>query len=219
MAGKSIRCYFLALMGLAWIVPSVAMAQDAGDAPAASAAVVDFSVLPEPMSFVKAQYAEALKLNALAPGKDRDDKIRAFVKSMVDYDQYAERSMGEKWKSIEAEKQAEFKSLFKELLELSYLKRLSDKSFKEDYKIDWDRVVKTKTSATVSCFTKQKDVETELEIVMHAANGHWEIFDVLVDGASLVKTYQKKYSKKIDERGVDGIIADMKAEIAKLKKA
>ena len=218
MAWNSIHHYFLSLIMIASIAPATAFAQDSADAPAAAPAA-DFSLLPEPMSFVKAQYAEALKLNDMKPGKDRDDKIRAFVGSMINYDQYAERSMGDKWKSIDAEKQAEFKSLFKELLELSYLKRLSDKSFKNDYKIDWDSVVKTKTSATVSCFTKQKDVETELEIVLHAVNGHWEVFDVLVDGASLVKTYQKKYSKKLDERGVDGIIADMKAEIAKLKKA
>jgi ABC-type transporter MlaC component len=41
---------------------------------------------------------------------------------------------------------------------------------------------------------------------------------VLVDGASLAQTYQKKYGKKIDEKGVDGIMADMKTEIAKLHK-
>ena len=171
------------------------------------------------MAFAKAQYADALKLNAMAPGSDRDDKIKAFVDALVDYDDFAVRSLGDRWPNIAADKQAEFKSLFRELLELTYLKRLSDKAFKDNYNIDWDRVVKTKTSATVSCFTKQKDVETELEMILHADAGHWEIYDVLVDGASLAKTYPKKYSKKIDERGIDGIIADMKEEIAKLKKS
>ncbi|MBQ9816188.1 MAG: ABC transporter substrate-binding protein [Proteobacteria bacterium] len=197
--------------------PKAAAEQAAPAAPKA-AAEVDFSKLPEPMAFAKAQYAEALKLNAMAVSSERDNKIRAFVDALVDYDDYAKRSMGNRWATVEADKQAEFKALFKELLELTYLKKLSDKAFKENYKIDWDRVSKTKNSATVSCFTKQKDVETELEMVLHAVNDSWEIYDVLVDGASLAKTYQKKYSKKIDEKGVDGIIADMKAEIAKLKK-
>ena len=215
MSRNLICTYFMTLVFMAVGVPATALAQGT---PEVVPAALDFSILPEPMEFAKAQYAEALRLNAMTPGKDRDDKIRSFVGSMIDYDQYAERSMGNRWKDIAPDKQIEFKSLFKELLELSYLKRLSEKSFKDNYQIDWDRVVKTKTSATVSCFTKQKDVETELEIVMHASNNHWEIFDVLVDGASLSKTYQKKYSKKIDERGVDGIISDMKDEIEKLKK-
>ncbi len=205
--------------------PCLASAQDSAEkapvaAPAAAApAEVDFSQLPEPMSFAKAQYAQALKLNAMAPSGARDAQIKSFVDALVDYDQLAERSMGNRWSSFEAAKQSEFKVLFKELLELTYLKKLSDKAFKDNYKIDWDRVVKTKTSAIVSCFTKQKDVETELEIVLHSVNKNWEIYDVLVDGASLAQTYQKKYAKKIDEKGIDGIIADMKAEIAKLKKS
>ena len=207
----------IACIAVAMIVPVYSYAQDAKSDTQPSA-VVDYSSLPEPMAFAKAQYAEALRLNGLAASSARDEKIRSFARSLINYDEYAERSMGERWKNIDAAKQAEFKSLFKELLEFSYLKRLSDKSFKNNYKVEWDRVVKTKNSATVSCFTQQKDVETELEIVMHAANGHWEIFDVLVDGASLAKTYQKKYDKRIDEKGVDGIIADMKAEIARLKK-
>lgn len=207
----------IACITVAMIVPVCSYAQDS-KIDSQPSAVVDYSSLPEPMAFAKAQYAEALRLNGLDAGSARDEKIRSFARTLINYDEYAERSMGERWKNIDASKQAEFKTLFKELLELSYLKRLSDKSFKDNYKVEWDRVVKTKNSATVSCFTKQKDVETELEIVMHAANGHWEIFDVLVDGASLAKTYQKKYDKRIDEKGVDGIIADMKAEIARLKK-
>ena len=208
----------IACLAVAMVVPVCAYAQDKADA-AVPAAVLDYASLPEPMSFAKAQYEEALKLNAMAPGAARDDKIKNFAANLINYNDYAERSMGERWKNIDEAKQSEFKSLFKELLELSYIKRLSDKSFKDQYNVEWDRVVKTKSSATVSCFTKQKDVETEIEIVMHAENGHWVVYDVLLDGASLAKTYQKKYDKKIDEKGVDGIMADMKAEIARLKKS
>lgn len=204
-------------------IPCLVMAQDVATPPAqdvatAPAESLDFSKLPEPMDFAKSQYAQALKLNAMAPSADRDTKIKAFVDALIDYDNFAERSLGDKWSTLSSDKQTEFKSLFKSLLELTYLKKLSDKAFKDNYNIEWDRVIKSRTAATVSCFTKQKDVETELEIVMHAANNSWEIFDVLVDGASLAKTYQKKYAKKIDEKGVDNIIADMKTEIEKLKK-
>lgn len=186
-------------------------------APAAEAAALDYSALPDPMAFAKEKYAEALKLNAMAPSKERDDLIRAYVSGLIDYDAYAVRCLGDKWETISGDKQAAFQKRFRELLELTYLKRFSDKSFKENYKIDWDRVVKKKTSAVVSCFAQQKDVETEFELVLHASNNRWQIYDTLVDGASLVQTYQKKYAKKIDERGIDDILSDMKKEIDRLK--
>ncbi len=178
-------------------------------APAAEAAPLDYSALPEPMAFAKEKYAEALKLNGMAPSKERDDLIRAYVSGLIDYDAYAVRCLGDKWETISGDKQAAFQKRFRELLE--------DKSFKENYKIDWDRVVKKKTSAVVSCFAQQKDVETEFELVLHASNNHWQIYDTLVDGASLVQTYQKKYAKKIEERGIDDILSDMKKEIDRLK--
>lgn len=222
MKWNHILRHMMTCVAVGIMMPSFAMAQTAPEpaaAPVAAApAEIDFSLMPEPMAFVKEQYAKALKLNALAPSEARDKDIKALVDSLIDYDNYAERSMGDKWASLAAEKQTEFKAVFRELMELTYLKRFSDKSFKDDNKIDWDRVVKTKTSAKVSCFTQQKDVETELEMVLHAYGNTWKVYDVLVDGASLAQTYQKKYSKKIDEKGIDGIMADMKAEIAKLKK-
>lgn len=178
---------------------------------------VDYSILPEPMAFAKEKYALALKLNAMTPSKERDDLIKAFVHELIDYDDYAIRALGDKWQTLSVEKQIDFQKNFRELLELTYVKKFSDKTFKDNYKIDWDRVVKKKTSATVSCFTQQKDVETEFEIVLHAADNKWQIYDTLVDGASLAQTYQKKYAKKIDERGIDNILSDMKTEIEKLK--
>ena len=36
-------------------------------------AEVDYVALPEPMAFAKDRYAEALRLNAMAPSKERDD--------------------------------------------------------------------------------------------------------------------------------------------------
>lgn len=181
-------------------------------------AEVDYVALPEPMAFAKDRYAEALRLNAMAPSKERDDKLRVYVADLIDYDDYAIRCMGDKWPTIAPDKQVAFQKKFRELLELTYLKRFSDKSFKDDYKVDWDRVVKKKDSAIVSCFTQQKDVETEFELILHAVDNRWQIYDTLVDGASLAQTYQKKYAKKIDERGIDAILSDMQKEIDKLKK-
>lgn len=202
---------------IALVVPVVGVAQEGVVPVVAAVPALDFSRLPEPMAFAKSNYQRALELNAMRVSDKRNEEIKSFVDALVDYDDFALRSLGDQWSTLGVAKQAEFRTLFRELLEISYLKKLSDKSFKDDYPIDWDRVVKTRDSAVVSCFTQQKDVETELEIVFHAAGERWEIYDILVDGASLAKTYQKKYAKKMDEKGVDGIMQEMRDEIARLK--
>ncbi len=198
-----------------------AFAQDGAGPDPAPAAVkqdtADMASLPEPMQFMKDRYAYAIELNKMKPSADRDAKIKAFVDDMADYDDLAQRTLGDRWDKLDAAKQAEFKAVFREMLELMYVKKIGDKQFNENKKIDWDRVVKTKTSATVSCFTQQKDVETELEFVLHPGVVSWKVYDILVDGASLATTYRKKYAKLLDEKGIDAILDDMKKEIETLK--
>lgn len=188
-------------------------------APAQPAAqnVADMASLPEPMQYMKGQYALAIELSKLTPGAERDARIKAFVDDMADYDDLAQRSLGDRWDTLSTDKQAEFKAVFREMIERMYSKKIADKQFHENKKVEWDRVVKTKTSATVSCFTQQKDVETELEIVLHPGIVSWKVYDILVDGASLATTYRKKYAKQLDEKGIDAILADMKKEIETLK--
>lgn len=234
---KSFHRAFLLLVLLSSATATAAFAQETSSTPPAPAAPapaapapqsvpspataapvqLDYASLPEPMTFAKEQYALALRLNAMNPGPERTSRLKAFVDSLVNYRELARRTLGDKWSALDENKKNTFQASFSELLELTYLKKLSDKSFKNDYRIDWDRVVKNKTAATVSCFTQKKDVETEFEIVLHAENGRWIIYDVLVDGASLVNTYQKKYHKQIESKSVDGLLADMNERIAKLK--
>ncbi len=195
-----------------------AFAQDsAAVAAPAAAQVADINSLPEPMAFMKSKHAEALALNKMAPSADRDAKIKAFVDDLADYDDLAQRSLGDRWSTLATSKQAEFKATFREMIELIYTKKIADKNFNADKKVDWDRVVKTKTSATVSCFTQQKDIETETEFVLHPGIVSWKMYDILLDGASLATTYRKKYAKQLDEKGIDAILADMNKEIADLK--
>lgn len=197
-------------------VPAFAQEADSKTASSVEVKVVAKKSLPEPMGFVKAKYAEAQALSAAKQDDARDTKIKALVDELIDYDDFAVRSLGDKWTKLSVEKQSEFKSLFRELGERSYTKKIGKKSFVADQTIEWDRAVKTKNGTIVSCFTRQKDVETEFEIVLHEGSDSWRIYDVLVDGASLADTYKKKYAKTIDEKGVDGIMDDMRKEIGKL---
>lgn len=212
--------HLLSSLAIAFVLAFPAFAQSPDAAPESEAqvkvVVADINKLPEPMGFMKAKHNEANALNKLAPSADRDAKIKAFVDDLADYDDMAKRSLGDRWNTLSADKQAEFKGTFREMLSLMYVKKISSKSYNDDKKVEWDRVVKTKSSATVSCFTQQKDVETEVEFVLHPGAVSWKVYDILLDGASLAETYRKKYSKQLDEKGIDAILDDMKKEIKKL---
>lgn len=176
------------------------------------------TALAKPMDFAKSVYAQALKLNADAPSSARDAAILKLASDLIDYEDLSKRALSEKWEKLTSGQQSEFSALFQRLMELSYVDKVSQKHFSKSYKVDWDKDTLAGQKAVVSCFLQHRDVETELEFSLYAADGTWKLFDILIDGASLEKTYRKKYGKVFDEKGYEGIVKEMKERIAVLEK-
>jgi phospholipid transport system substrate-binding protein len=44
---------------------------------------------------------------------------------------------------------------------------------------------------------------------MHRKDGIWKVFDVTVDGVSLVTNYRNTFSSQIREKGMDGVIDEL----------
>ena len=42
---------------------------------------------------------------------------------------------------------------------------------------------------------------------MVCENGRWQVYDVVIDGVSLVSTYRSNFSSQIRRIGLDGVIA------------
>ncbi|MFA5623783.1 MAG: ABC transporter substrate-binding protein [Bradymonadales bacterium] len=176
-------------------------------------------ILPKPMDFAKSTYKKLLKLNEEPPSEARNAAIIKLSDELFDYKKIAANTLGEKWDALEESQQNELHSLFKQLLELNYIDRISQKNFKQNYKIDWDKATKNKNTAIVTCFIQQKDVETELDFHLYASDKLWKLNNIHIDGVSLTNTYWKKYGKHYDEKGYDGLVKEMKAQIEKLEKA
>lgn len=54
---------------------------------------------------------------------------------------------------------------------------------------------------------------------MHIKKGKWKIFDVSVDGVSIVTTYRTSFSSQIRKKGLTAVIASLKKRNASLDKA
>lgn len=49
---------------------------------------------------------------------------------------------------------------------------------------------------------------------MHDKDGDWKVYDVVVDGVSLVSTYRSSFSVYINKSGMDGLIDELRARNA-----
>jgi len=49
---------------------------------------------------------------------------------------------------------------------------------------------------------------------MHGSGSDWKVFDVALDGVSLVRNYRSSFRSELARHGIDGLIASIEAKNA-----
>jgi phospholipid transport system substrate-binding protein len=174
--GLSIVCLFAAEAALA--------APQVGPRDAVESAVVRF------MAIVQNGRPDA------AIGAARSGEIRQIVREMFDFDEISRRALARHWQTLQREEQAEFVTLFRDLLERAYLTQMEGAGVE---KITFlSEAMEPGGSAIVrSKVTTRRGSETPLDYRMHVRDGSWRIYDVVVQGLSFIASYRTQFDRVI----------------------
>ena len=135
--------------------------------------------------------------------------IREVANQTFDFGEAAKRSLGRHWQSLSDADRKEFTSLFADLLERGYVSRIEEYSgeriaFAGDT-ADGDLAnVKTR-------FTTKKGTEIPVDYRMLRRAGRWLVYDVSVEGLSLVNNYRGQFNKIIETSSYQDLVKRMKA--------
>lgn len=135
---------------------------------------------------------------------DRRAEIRRIARELFDYDEMTRRTLSRHWAQRTAEEQTEFVALFSDLLERSYLNRIEayagEKIAFVGESIDGGfATVRSKVTTT-------RRSETILDYRMHLRDGHWRVYDVLIDGVSFVSTYRSQFDRVIQAESYGSLV-------------
>jgi len=120
--------------------------------------------------------------------------------------------LGEHWNGADASMRESFVDQFRKLLVRTYATALLEFS---DQKITYPPV--DQKGAVNTAVVKQEIAQEgggSIPIVyrLHNKSGDWKVFDVSVDGVSLVKTYRASFGSMIKDDGLDGLIASLNSK-------
>jgi len=139
---------------------------------------------------------------------ERRTAIRKVVGERFDFEEMAKRSLALHWKKRTPEERKEFVPLFSDLLERSYIKKIEgytdEKFLYTDEKIDVDYAV-----VNTRIITK-RNVEIPIEYRLLNKNGKWEVYDVVIEGVSLVNNYRNQFNKIIRKDSYEELVKRMK---------
>jgi phospholipid transport system substrate-binding protein len=63
--------------------------------------------------------------------------------------------------------------------------------------------------------TDKRKEPVSIAYLMHETKGQWRVFDIVVEGSSLVGNYQSQFRKIIRKKGFAELVSRMKRRIAK----
>ncbi|WP_029910737.1 MlaC/ttg2D family ABC transporter substrate-binding protein [Pelobacter seleniigenes] len=140
--------------------------------------------------------------------------VSGRVQKFLNIQSMAERTLGPYWAGATAEQRQQFSDLFLKVLEGTYLNRIDDYS-NGTVKYLMQRVKDDK--AIVDTSIVQKDLEIPVQYKMIYENGSWQVFDLVIEGVSLIRNYRSSYGEIIRRDGYEGLLALMQKKVAEME--
>jgi phospholipid transport system substrate-binding protein len=152
---------------------------------------------------------EDTSLKAEGSADKRRAAIREAASKTFDFGEAAKRSLGKHWQSLSEQDRQEFTTLFADLLERGYVTRIEEYSGEKiaytGDNVDGDvATVKTK-------FTTKKGTEIPVDYRMLRKGDRWLVYDVTIEGLSLVSNYRGQFNKIIETSSYQDLVKKMKA--------
>ncbi len=149
-------------------------------------------------------------------GEGKADERRAAVRQIAneifDFGEIARRSLGRYWQPLSDAQRTEFVGLFGDLLERSYISKIElyggEKIIYSGERVDGDL-------ATVSTKIITKNgTEVPVAYRLFRHGDRWMIYDINIEGISLVSNYRTQFNKIIQTNGYNSLVETMKSKQA-----
>jgi phospholipid transport system substrate-binding protein len=137
----------------------------------------------------------------------RRSEIRRVAGRLFDFPEMARRTLARHWTERTPAEREEFVSLFRDLLERSYIAKLENYSGEQ---IVYLGETVDGEYATVRSKIVGRGNEMALAYRLHLVNSRWAVYDVLVEGVSFVGNYRSQFNRIISKGSYEDLIRKLK---------
>ena len=153
------------------------------------------------------------KLKVPDQASHRRDLLEETIGKNFDFKEMAKRSLAIHWKSRNASEHDEFVTLFRSLLSKTYAGKIENYSgetvnyLKERLKGGYAEVQTNMVSA---------QTEISLDYRLLLKGGTWRVYDVVVNGVSLVKNYRSQFARIIHRSSYEELVITLREKSSEI---
>jgi phospholipid transport system substrate-binding protein len=166
---------------------------------------------------VTAQLREALVREREAIDAD-PERLITLVDSLLaphaDFDAMSAWVLGRFWRQADADQRERFKRAFRRLLVRTYATAVRHIENADINYLPERDTGKPKTAVVRTEVTPADSQLVAIDYYMHARNGPWQVYDLRIEGISLIASYRSSYASQIQSDGLNQLIAAIEAKAA-----
>lgn len=141
------------------------------------------------------------------------DKIRVVIAERFDFRAMSQRTLATNWKKASKEEQQHFIGLFAELIQNTYIGRVEAYT-NETVKYSAEKI--TDDRAVVDTLILTSSAEIPVSYKLYLKDGRWLVYDVNIEGVSLISNYRTSYQEIVMKEGFSGLLAKMEEKVREL---
>jgi phospholipid transport system substrate-binding protein len=179
---------------------------------------VSSAAVSDPVLFIKEAVDEIISIlqdeTLAAPARkaERKKRVVAIVEKKFDFREMSMRALAKHWQARSPEEQDRFVSLFKKLLENTYIAKVETYSGE---KVVFKKTARQGNKAIVYSNLVRKNVETPVNYKLKTADDCWMVYDVEVEGVSLVNNYRTQFASILNKENFASLIAKLEEKVGK----
>lgn len=134
----------------------------------------------------------------------RREKIMDVVSRGFDFREMSKLVLGRTWRKINSQQREYFEQLFTRLLENAYIGKLENYTGQEIiYK---DERIKGKKAAVSTVVQSVGTPPLPVTYVMTKTSSGWQVYDINIEGVSLLRNYREQFKSILRKEKFDGLI-------------
>lgn len=145
--------------------------------------------------------------------KAKEEKIWSIFDSIFDYTELSKRTLSRNWKKLNGDQQKEFEELFRKLLGNVYMDRIL--AYKDE-KVAFERetmLSEVKAEVQSKILTSTKEIPMNYRMI--ANNDQWKVYDVIIEGVSMIKNYRSQFNNILSKKPPEELLEILRKKVGK----
>lgn len=165
-----------------------------------------------PTSYLKDLLNEVMGIqtNPSLSQQARKEAIRSIIRKNFDFDQMSKESLGSAYNGLSSPQRQEFQTIFSALFTDSYTRLVLN--FLKQETINYHKEQTRGSQASVDTTLIRTNEKIPVEYLMHRESAGWVLYDVIVDGVSILDNYKRQFSRVMSANSFEYLMDKMRTQ-------